>query len=215
MIPGKYSGLVTCFAAAGMGMFVALWLLDFAIIRASWFHDSSAVTAKDWISALSGWAAAIGAIIAAIMTITKLREQINEQKKQTDFLVGDAMPTIDCIQDIKDPEQIVLRVVNWNRRTIMISAIGAENIDKKNMKFGILEIKQNGEVIKNPADQPIIQGWEQRNNAPQSVKIKITVTSNNTLWREFPNDMIIKVMLKLIDQSHDIIVLKCYLHPRT
>ncbi|QVQ35442.1 hypothetical protein KHQ08_00670 (plasmid) [Pseudochrobactrum algeriensis] len=87
MIPGKYSGLVTCFAAAGMGMFVAIWLLDFALIRTNWCSGAETVCLRDWLSALSGWAAAIATLITLRFIYMQIkmaasihRENVNQQE---------------------------------------------------------------------------------------------------------------------------------------
>ena len=118
MIPGKYSGHVTCAAAAGMGIFVAMWLLDFALIRADWCAGAQANCFREWLSALSGWAAAL----AAGITIFVLFDQIKEQRKQTAYAVGEAEPDF-IIERNRFYNRCVVRIVNYSRHTIIVETI--------------------------------------------------------------------------------------------
>lgn len=204
-----------CVAAGIVGAFITHILIQYfgGYIEACKAKEPNTLCTREWVSALSGWIAAGGALIAAWLTINKLRQQIAEQKKQTDFLVGDAMPTLDCLQDINDPQQIVIRIVNWNRRTVLIHGIGFDNMDTTNLTTAIMEIKQNDVIIREPIRQPIINGWEDRNKAPNNLKIKIAAERNGTILDEFPSDLQIRVMVRLIGQSHDITILLCNLNP--
>ena len=214
MIPGKFSGLVTCIAAAGMGMFVAIWLLDFALIRTEWCNGSEAVCFRDWLGALSGWVAAIGALFATWLTVRKLREQISEQKRQTDFMLGDASPTMDSIVDIKNPKQVVLRIVNWNRRAFQVHEIETHDIGAALI---MKSAKMNG---KNYTSQfTIINGWENKNIAPDNFHFKISIvekTKNKGYaeMEDFPKGTRITVRGILFSESHQPLELTCYLHPQ-
>lgn len=152
MIPGKYSGIVTCIAAAGMGMFVAVWLLDFALIRTDWCGNGNDNCFREWLGALSGWVAAVGALGAALLTLPHLRQQAIEAKRQADFILGDSRPTFDVYSETF--AEVYLRVVNWNRRTLLIDAIHIANTD-----FDILDIK----LARNePFDKRrhVTEGWD-------------------------------------------------------
>ena len=59
-----------------------------------------------WVSALSGWAAAA----AAAVTIGSLRRQAQAQQKQTDFQLGDALPTIDAVQHTEQEKRVIIRM---------------------------------------------------------------------------------------------------------
>ncbi len=122
MFRDKESIFVTIICAAGMGMFVALWLLDFAVVRidACEASESRGLCLRGWISALSGWAAAIGALIAAGLTIAKLREQIADQKRQTDFIIGDSFPIIEWAQN---QDHFSIRIKNYNRHRVQLIEI--------------------------------------------------------------------------------------------
>lgn len=85
---------------------------------------------REWIGALSGWAAAAGALIAAAITLPHLKRQADESRRQTDFLVGSAPPTASLF----DPRETRLDtayatrldVVNWNRNPVLIRGIELE-----------------------------------------------------------------------------------------
>lgn len=132
MFRGKESIFVTIICAAGMGMFVALWLLDFAVVRISACEaiETRGLCLRGWISALSGWAAAIGALIAAGLTIAKLREQITDQKRQTDFIIGDSLPIVEWSQE---PTHFRITIKNFNRHATQLIAV--ENESAFNISF--------------------------------------------------------------------------------
>lgn len=72
-----------------------------------------------WVGALSGWAAAL----AAAITIGSLVKQATAAQKQTDFQLGDADPTFDAVQHGESRTAVVLRIRNWNRRSMIIRRI--------------------------------------------------------------------------------------------
>ncbi|MEN5103806.1 hypothetical protein [Brucella anthropi] len=118
MIPGKYSGLVTCVAAAGMGMFVAVVLLDYSVVRSDWCLGAETKCFREWIGALSGWAGAA----AAAITLIVLYQQIEDQRKQTAYAIGEANP--DFLIERGDIDQRCnLRVVNYSRHNVVIDRI--------------------------------------------------------------------------------------------
>lgn len=85
MIPGKYSGLITCIAASGVGMFIAVWLLDFSIVRADWCKGVETDCLRQWMSATSGWAAAVVAV-ASILYLKKQIDVAHSNHKETVLL---------------------------------------------------------------------------------------------------------------------------------
>ncbi|MDR2311669.1 MAG: hypothetical protein LBE54_11855 [Brucellaceae bacterium] len=104
-----------------MGMFIALWLLDFALIRTDWCGSEKDKCFREWVGALSGWVAAVGALGAALLTLPHLRQQASEAKRQADFALGESLPTFDVYTDGSD--RIHFRIVNWNRRTLLLDSI--------------------------------------------------------------------------------------------
>ncbi|RWN22732.1 MAG: hypothetical protein EOR94_03490 [Mesorhizobium sp.] len=74
---------------------------------------------RDWVGALSGWAA----FVAAAASLPYLIGQWREAKKQTRFVIGDEDPILDVIEHLKDKNTLVIRIVNWNRRAIFVKDI--------------------------------------------------------------------------------------------
>ncbi|MGL3605431.1 hypothetical protein ACSV9I_02840 [Rhizobium sp. G187] len=79
----------------------------------------------DWTGALSGWAAAFGALLAGWWTISGLRKQIEQQQTQIDFQLGDGSPTIQPLGKRNDHTRARFKFVNWNRRTVTITKVTA------------------------------------------------------------------------------------------
>ena len=108
--------MTTCYALGALAGGVAVgWF-------ASWISHGDTESLRNWLSALSGWAAAVGAAAAAYLTLRPLWLQVRQAQRQTDFLVGDADPTLDVF-DSTDPFEIGTfdaRLVNWNRRPLKI-----------------------------------------------------------------------------------------------
>lgn len=166
-------------------MFVALWVLDFAIIRANWCNGVEADCFRDWLGALSGWIAAAGAFSAALLTLPHLRQQAAEAKRQADFALGDSLPTFDVYSETF--AEVYLRIVNWNRRTLLINAIEITDVD-----FTILAIKlapsntydkrkhtmQGWDLVE--ILPPIrVAGYEDRNLPPEVCTIKLKIKEAN------------------------------------
>lgn len=160
---------------------------------------------QSWLSALSGWVAAG----AGFITILFLNRQIQEQKKQTEFQLGDAKPTLDCVQHLEDPEELVLRLVNWNRRGVIIKSI---EVDDATITVGLMEFKKNGKVVAISAGAPpFIRGWEDRSGAPESAQFKISAARKNKIVREWPDNQRISMRVQLIGDVHREEKLTCFL----
>lgn len=139
-----------------------------------------------WVGALSGWAAAL----AAWATIRSLFQQASSAQKQTDFLLGDAEPTLDAIQHRERREEVVLQVRNWNRRAMIIRRIKVvtdKPVSTIYMNFHLTKPKgATPQKIRDTAFsvgsakkfEPaiMIEGWIRREEEPPF--LKITVTGN-------------------------------------
>lgn len=99
-------------------MFVAMWLLDFAVVRADWCSGAREYCFREWLSALSGWAAAL----AAGVTIFVLSDQIKEQRKQTAYAIGEANPDF-LIERSYDISRCILKVVNYSRHNVVVDTV--------------------------------------------------------------------------------------------
>lgn len=199
MIPGKYSGLVTCVAAAGIGMFVAMWLLDFAVVRAGWCISSptedTAVCAREWIGALSGWAAAL----AAGLAIFPIYEQLKEHRRQTSFSLGDAKHTVDI--ERMAYLSLRIRIVNWNRRTLSVRPIkyyiSGQEINAKSIKR---ETESEPQSASNSYGFKI-QGWEDRSKRPPFSEFYIELDGTKIDQRVHNEPITIEIISTIIGEQ--------------
>lgn len=145
-----------------------------------------ALCSREWIGALSGWAAAI----AAAITIVFLYRQNDEQKRQTQFLLGDAQPTMDAIQHIKRRIHVVVRVVNWNRRPIIVHALSV--LPKRgDLDITLAQIWDRDVPSNNLSSRKLIgdrihpaiamHGWKDRSQAPCEVRLDVALDNANTM----------------------------------
>lgn len=169
---------IMIFAAIALGAFVLhrAWPNS-----ADYCPSSEDLTAchREWVNALAGWAAAL----AAAITIIFLIRQNTEQKKQTDFLLGDGMPTIDALRHMKRSNEVVVRIVNWNRRPIIVrgvkivpaifdTALIATRIQDRESPDEGLSIRHLDDD--NLFDVPIaMHGWKNRSVAPCELRIDV------------------------------------------
>ncbi|MDQ0314833.1 hypothetical protein [Amorphus orientalis] len=152
----------------------------------------SPVSTETWeaVGALSGWAAGLGAFVAALLTLRPLLGQLHEARRQTDYIVGDSYPTLDLFvdQDLLATNVLNVRITNWNRRSIIISDF---RIHKPQCSFRIID----AETRNRPKDaKPVglsrskkhagkidfyggirLAGWENRSEMPARFRMKIEV----------------------------------------
>ncbi|ORE89760.1 hypothetical protein [Aurantimonas sp. 22II-16-19i] len=184
---GFYAKHAALIAAFGFGGFVAMWILDYAVVRADWCPGAPSQCFREWVGALSGWAAAAGALLAAFLTLPELRRQAAEARRQTDFVVGDATPEITAIAGLGAEESIALKITNWNRRAIKMETL--------KIRFTTNAWKLHS--FKYPADEAIggenyisyvpedwffrlfLDGWTDRSRSPPSVTVEIFLTMDD------------------------------------
>lgn len=186
---GPFEKHAFAIAAGFLGAFFALWVLDFAVIRADWCAGTKASCTREWISATSGWAAAIVATLAAALTYGPLQKQVAHAKRQTDFAVGDADPSFDAILDLDNDFAIVMRISNWNRRTILVEQIVLTDpkysIVLFNGKVGRTDLKQQAITKKIPL---VLEGWIDRNKNPTTAKLRFFVLDESDTMTDLPRD---------------------------
>lgn len=146
---------------------------------------------REWIGALSGWVAAA----AAGGTIYVLLDQMRIQRKQLDFQLGDAEPTIEAFPSDR-PSRSLIRVVNWNRRTMNIVRIDMDAAYRCSRGFIHYGHKQFQEQRYDGGDLELVPpirllGWENRAEGPQSVQIEFILftaradgSPREMKWRE-------------------------------
>lgn len=155
-------------------------------------------TVQGWMSATSGWAA----VVLAGVGFFFIQRQIDEQKRQTDFIIGDAEPTLDSIQHIEDDEEVVLRIVNLNRRGILIHDMDFVGRD---LMTGIMQVKINGEEVEDPRMPIFLRGWEDRNNAAPNVaqfKLSAHEKGANALINAWPADQMVFADIQILGETH-------------
>jgi hypothetical protein len=76
---------------------------------------------REWVGALSGWAALLG----ALLTINVMQEQLSEQRRQTDHIKGENPPDIFFDRIVNEVggdyySEVAVTVVNRNRRPLTL-----------------------------------------------------------------------------------------------
>ncbi|WP_085032273.1 hypothetical protein [Ensifer aridi] len=133
---------------------------------------------REWVSALSGWAAAA----AAALTIGILVKQVNAQQLQTDFMLGDASPTIDAVQHTGRNRRVIVRIRNWNRRSMILRKVRlvdapsplaavkfAFDDEGPHTKYDAVTFLDSV-IFERP---PLIEGWVSRDKPPPMLKFGI------------------------------------------
>ncbi len=184
-----------------MAMFIAYLLLSTPSEVLFCGEDESCF--REWFSALSGWAAAI----AAMVTIRSLRQQSEAAQKQTDFQLGDALPTVDAVQHTENRHRAVIRIRNWNRRSMIIRRIAlikprdidatlflffnAKNHPELASRFGSLVHTGSTNIIFDPAI--LVEGWVKREGEPTLMKFAVSIwvsgDAKEAGWETFPIEL--------------------------
>jgi hypothetical protein len=190
-------------------VFVMRFLPDFVSWQ-GWDLCGSDCNVRDWLEATSGW---IGASIAAVAAVP-LVLQLRAQQIQTAFAVGDASPTMDAIEHLNDSSELVVRIVNWNRRAIVIRFLDVENVDTIIMPNRLtIDGKVRPIDVVDVGVKPFaIKGWENRSAAPSHAEIRIVAlkidgeySSFQTNWRDIPK---ITATIQILGDSHRVKLLK-------
>ncbi|MBS9720193.1 hypothetical protein JYU29_05765 [Tianweitania sp. BSSL-BM11] len=169
---------------------LCFWLFtDFALANADWCAEAGKHCVREWVGALSGWAAAIGALIAAAVTLPALQIQAREAQRQTSFLLGDAEPTFDVMEDESEEWAFAARVINWNRRAMLIHSITIIAGPDLYMTVSSIKAGEDRDIIFGGMmigqmpffDTPVrVSGWTDRNQPPHERKIVVCATSDLT-----------------------------------
>jgi hypothetical protein len=196
------------FVVIGVGM-TLIWLFAMTMMlmpsliktwpeASSLFCSGDNCTIQGWLSALSGWFA----FGAALHTFKYFRNQISEQKRQTDFIIGNDDPTLDSIQHLEDSEEVILRIVNWNRRGVLIHDMDFLGRD---LVTGIMKVKINGrkDIM---ARMPIfLRGWEKRNSeGPETAQFTLSAHEKDvaSLLKEWPLGQQVFADIQILGEKH-------------
>jgi hypothetical protein len=107
-----------------------------------------------WVGALSGWAALAG----ALFTVVVMREQLAEQKRQTDYITGDLDPEYFFDSSMREDDGVYfseakISVINRNRRTLVLQRFEASL--PEGFSIGVRTTK----VDDHEFEWPISQNW--------------------------------------------------------
>lgn len=192
------------FANLGLAMwFTYHW--DFGDLCAA--DENGAECFRAWFGAAAGYLA----VIAAGITLLALYDQIWEQRKQTEFSVGDANPTVDVMAE--EITYAYVQIVNWNRRTFLIDRIAPA--DGTLLFASLVEIEMDRDLYSIPyewdGDFKVahrLPGWIDKNEPPKIVRFKIraffTDDANQQARRE---EITIVVTGRLVGDEHKLIAL--------
>ncbi|RWB29614.1 hypothetical protein [Mesorhizobium sp.] len=145
MIKDKAPYISAVAIASFLGVFAFLAGTHFVMFKAAWCIAGEDHCVREWVSALSGWAAFIGAAIA----LPYLAAQAREAQTQTAFSVGDAAPEFVVTRDRRE-RRTILTVRNWNRSLIMIDVIKVTHDNR----VAVSDISD--------FDDPSVPSWQQQ-----------------------------------------------------
>ncbi|MDW9680682.1 hypothetical protein [Sinorhizobium medicae] len=168
-------------AVGAICFFGILALIGLALFRPGAFCNANEHCLREWISASSGWAA----VAIAAATIWPMYKQLAAQQLQADFQLGDAGPTFDALQDVKQGNRVVVKVTNWNRRPLVFRQFRVRG------PFGLEEIGALGDASKQymkvgtsknfieftPA--VVLEGWADRGKAPKYLQFEFDDQTKN------------------------------------
>lgn len=187
-----------CVVAGIVGAFITHILIQYfgGYIEACQANEPNTHCTREWVSALSGWIAAIGALFAAWLTVRKLREQIAEQKRQTNFIIGEAEPDF-IIERNRIAKVCTLKVINWNRHRIIIEKI-IMNDHRYNIFCSSFDEDKQSVAYKNFK----VNGWLNRDKQPPQRDIDVIIMPKEG-FPQFPFDQIIELSIdyRIVSQN--------------
>ncbi len=175
---GEHHHSIAILAAFGgfAGGFCAYLLTGYTFSEAQWCIVGEEHCLRNWIAALSGWVAAA----AAFTTIGYLARQAAEARRQTEFIVGDALPTVSLIDTPLGERNggfyNRIRITNWNRNPILVTRIeadkdtSADEIRLQAASPSYLMPFDNENLERHP---PLSLGWVDRSKPPPTYDIDV------------------------------------------
>jgi len=171
--------------AAFAGGAAFLGLTHFAVLHADWCPVEQlgrVECLRNWIGALSGWDAAF----AAGVTVFVLVGQMAQARRQSDWMVGDAIPTASLF----DPRETRignafsnrLNIVNWNRHPIFIRTIRL--VAPTGIELLSCEVEDHDPARRNALEAEYargsmyVPGWVDRSVKPTVAEFNLTFRTN-------------------------------------
>jgi hypothetical protein len=173
-------GFLVLLWAGLLGGFTFAFATDFAIMNSQWCIDTDDHCLREWIGALSGWAA----VLAAAVTVYILARQLAEARRQTEFTIGDSRPTMavtDPPGDLRPDDAFQNQIIftNWNRNPVIIHGVVVD--DEDGHEIMLIQIAGPQQHAKNVQqgqlnqERLFVEGWHDRTAAPPSVRINVAV----------------------------------------
>lgn len=156
-----------------------------------------------WVSALSGWVAAAGALIAAKMTLAPLIEQVREAKRQSDFLVGDSDPEFVLLRH-RQKNTVSLRVTNWNRRNVLVDAVDCTSPD--GVEVARIEAAARTNASSPPRAPYLIEGWWDRSQAPMRRNLRLSFARDGSDLTDIAAQgtaISVRIAYRVVGQQHE------------
>jgi hypothetical protein len=190
-----------------VGGFAAYFIAASVLAEFSWCVVGEEHCVREWVSALSGWAA----FVAAVVTLPILWHQVVEARRQTAFIVGDPEPDF-LIYRNRRAREIYLTVRNWNRRRVMVGDVTIRNgndvtVEDLSDKKDASRLSRRAQIRAGESGSFLIQGWTDRNNEPppeRSLKIHLSrngepVTDPVTIASRFE----FEIKYRVLGQEHE------------
>jgi hypothetical protein len=201
-----YSDLMVVGLIGVVGTFTVLYAVEFVFQHNAWCIDAEEHCVRGWIGALSGWAAAFAAAVTGYF----IYGQMKEARQQTAFQVGNAAPTMDAALDLDEPRVLIVRLLNWNRRGILV--LKPQISGSTPGQWGINGMKLDGHSVPPSHARNFLRGWEDRAKAPHSLQYKIiSVLDGET--QKWSRDTSISVLIHMYDEKPLRIELRAQLYP--
>lgn len=192
-----------------LGGFAAYFIAASVLAEYSWCIAGEEHCVRDWVGALSGWAGAF----AAGGALFGLYQQLKEQRRQTEFMIGDAPPTIDVAYDLDNAETIVVRIVNWNRRGLILNGVNVLGTGDSRIWISDMKLDDVTWDIRNRGTVTHLNGWTDRQQAPHTVQYKLEGIDKNPFF-VWPKQTTVEGFIQLIDERPRSFAIRAELHPK-
>lgn len=193
--------------AAFLGGFAFLYGTHFALFDAHWCLVSEKNCVREWVGALSGWAAFVGAILA----LPYVASQVREARRQTEFAIGDADPEF-IIGRNRRTRRTVLTVRNWNRRRIMVDTV---TIVRNTNRLAIYDLADADDLSVPTWKQQQylgerasfgVDGWVDRSQQPPKRRLKILLSKDGEFTEDpdvIGSKMDLEISYRVVGQLHE------------
>lgn len=164
--------------------------------------DGSKCSIQEWLAATSGWVGFAAAAVGAYFVLGQLKEQ----RRQSEFLVGDTDPEFILLRNRKS-NSVALRTVNWNRSGIMIERVTC--VEPRGAKISSVrdvEKELYPKAVKEDHPTFLIKGWPSRSGNPPSRRLELTFSKADkepTKLDKVGQRISVEVSYRIIGQVHE------------